>query len=267
MARVNGELRDGELRLSRDGNSARRVFQVSELTGAASHRMYLATQASGIPRVGDAHPALTTLRCSDVTARPTSDPAWATVDAIYSIPSGIAGGADGLGSITTSLQSDLITQETTFDANGQTIVTAYTFVTSGGTEIVAGTIRPAAATVSTIRRVHRVEVQRPTFSISFERVENVLPLSVARTYSGTVNAGTFQGETSAKWLCNVEATQAGGGLFRVRYLFTLNRDTWRARVTHSSGGEIPDDVTTANGVATYDVYPLRNFNGLGLPGI
>ena len=172
MARVIADLLDGEFRLSRDGDTARRVFHVAELSGAAEGRLHAATQAAGIPRVGDTHPAHPGLSVLDVAARPGGDPTMALVDVQYGIPSGLAGGAGGLGDVDVSIQSDLVTRETIRDINGNFIRTAYVYTvrydSSTGVQYLDATLAPASIANSVMPSRSRVLplVRAVTISLS-----------------------------------------------------------------------------------------------------
>ena len=112
-----------------------------------------------------------------------------------------------------------------------------------------------------------MEVQRPTFSVQYSRLEASPPLNVARTYAGKVNANGFLNEPADRWLCNIESSQVRADQHRVRYTFTLNQSGWQARITHNSAGIIPVEASTANGIETVQVYNRVNFGALRLPAI
>ncbi len=259
MARVIADMIDGDVRLDGGGATVRRIFHVRELGGAASGRLLAAAQASGIPRVGDAHPILGgTVRVSEVNARATGDPAMAMVEVVYAPPSTVIG-RDGQG-VEVQIVSDLITEETIYDVNGVLMATSYTVKLQLSSF-------PGSWGSLTTQQVHRVEVQRPTFALVFSRIEPRAPRQLAALYAGTVNQGRFQGEDVDKWLCNVESSQESASAHRVRYSFTLNRRGWQAVITHQSNGIIPTNVSSTNGVRTEQVYERRDFNALGLPGL
>ena len=257
MARVIADLIDGEVRYSAQGNSVRRLFQVSELSGAASNRLAQAARASGIPQVGQAHPSVPGIVVQDVRASATSDPTVATVDVSYGVPSTTTSAIGGRG-IEISIVADLYTEETIIDVNGNRIETTYfgTSASGGG-----------SFSTSVTRQAHRIEVQRPTFSVQFSRLESAPPLDLARFYSGRVNNGAFLNEPADRWLCNVESSQESDRVHRVRYTFTLNTIGWQAQITHSTNGIIPTDLSSANGIRTAQVYHRANFGALRLPSI
>jgi len=255
MARVTADLIDGEVRRSALGDSVRRLFQVRELAGAPAARLVAATTASGVPRVGDPHPALPAVLVSDVRAAASRDPTIAIVEVSYAVPSGVA--SAGGGEVDIAIVSDLITEETITDVDGRTISTSY-FSTSasGGTN---------TSTFTT--QVHRIEVQRPTFAVVFSRVESRPPLSKARAYAGTVNASAYLDEPTDRWLCNIESSQESASAHRVRYSFTLNPKGWQAQVVHVNDGLVPADVKAVNGIEDVQVYVRTNFAALRLPRI
>jgi hypothetical protein len=258
--RVIPDIVEGEFRLADTGPTARRVFLVTELAGASFARLASAAQAGGLPRVGEAHPVRGDMRVLDVTARAEGgDPGRALVDVQYGTPS-TSGGGVGTGGVEISLQSDLITEETITDIEGNFIRTSYSFS-------VTLSSLPGGSQRSTSIKTHRVEVQRPTFSLIFQRQESRAPLALAQQFAGTVNTGMFQGLQRDRWLLNIESSQDGDGRHLVRYAFTLNRNGWQARVTHQENGLIPDDISQTTGRRIYQVYPRANFNRLGLPAV
>lgn len=264
--RVIADTLGGEVRLAASGDQVRRLFQVHELTGAPPTRLAAAARAPGVPRLGDAHPALPAVVVNDVRASATSDPSIAQVEVTYAVPTASAAGA-GRDAVEIAVQSDLITEETVRDLAGNLILTSYTSTIrlSGttGTGFVPTT--PGVVGTLTDRQVHRVEVQRPTFSVSYARLERRAPLARAFSFAGTVNTRGFLGRDADQWLCNVESTQEADRRHRVRYTFVFNPNGWQARVTHTANGVIPNDVRTFNGEGVYQVYPRRDFRTLGLP--
>jgi len=256
MARVIPDLIDGDVSLSINGNSVRRLFQVQELTGAASGRLVSAASASGVPRVGDAHPSLGGVRVTDVRASAASDPTVATVEVTYGIAQGTTTGVN-TSAIEVSIVSDLYSEETIKDVNGRTITTRYFSSTASN-----GSFSSTLAT-----QVHRIEVQRPTFTVQYSRIESRPAFASARAYSGRVNGGQFLGEPADRWLCNIESYQDNQSAHRVRYSFTLNETGWQATIAHQTNGIIPAPVGTQNGIENVQVYNRANFSALRLPSL
>lgn len=246
---------DGEVRLSSQGNSVRRLYQVRELTGAAAQRLHQAAIASGIPRVGESHPSLPGVQVTDVRASATTDPAFATVEVTYGVPGASATGATEAAEV--SIVADLYTEETVEDVNGNRIETTFFSTTAAG----------ANFSTSVETQAHRIEVQRPTISVQFSRIEAAPPLDIARTYAGRVNAGTFLNEARDKWLCNIDSSQVSATQHRVRYTFTLNQGGWQAKITHNTAGIIPATASVVNGIRTAQVYERASFAALRLPSI
>jgi len=256
MARVIPDLIDGEVRLSTQGDSVRRLFKVEELSGAAAGRLAQAVRASGIPTIGAAHPALPGVRATDVRASATNDPRVAIVEVTYAIPSTSSSATTGGTSV--SIVADLYTEETTSDINGNRIVTTFFSTSSSG-------FGSFSSSVST--QAHRIEVQRPTFSVQYSRTEGAAPLNLARFYAGRVNSGAFLGEAADRWLCNIDSSQESANSHRVRYTFTLNQSGWQAVIEHNSAGIIPASANAVNGIQTAQVYRRANFSALRLPPI
>lgn len=245
MARATPDRLTGEFRRSTDGDSARRVFQVSELTGAAGARLAQAVDTSAIPRIGSVHPYVAGLSVTRVTARATSDPSIAIVDVDYAqIGAAAAGGT----ATDIAIQSDFISEVTVRDINGVLMRTAY--AVSGGFQV----------------QTHRVSVERPTFSLVFSRIEAAVPLAKVLAFSGKVNAGRFQGQPADTFLCRIGSNQTNGG-HRVSYTFTHNAKGWQADLTHQVDGVIPTNVSPINGESTAQVYERADFGRLALPSL
>lgn len=254
MATTRLDLIGGEYRIAGRGRELRRLGVVSGLTGTAAARFAEAERASGMPRLGDRHPSLPDLSVVDIKISPprADDTGRMEVEITYA---DVQGSGDAVGDVTVSVRSELLTEETIRDINGDLIGTRYSV-----------NINNPTFTLNTVQEiVQRVEVQRPTFALDFTRIETRSGLEAALKLSGSVNRGTFQRQPSHTWLCAVDSDQLDATRHRVRYAFTYNAKTWRAEIKHTSGGLIPTDVTVVNGISFVDVYPLVDFGGLGLP--
>jgi len=265
--RVQADIVDGEVLRTREGTRARRVFRVTELTGPGEQRLSLAASAPGVPQVGTAHRHEPGIFVSELRARfAGADPSIALVDVTYAPPDGAAASGAGTGGWLVEIQSDLLTEETVRDVQGRLMGTAYSQrlqLTSGGG---IGGAAPTFGSV-TSRFTHRVEVQRPTWSLVFSRDLGAFPLAQARAFAGKVNAGTFQREPVDTWLCAVSSAQQPSGAHRVRFTFTFNASGWQPELTHREAGVIPADVRFGNGLNRVQVYARADFNALGLPQV
>jgi len=262
MSRVIADILEGQFQSSVKGDSARRVFQVSELGGAAAGRLVQAGLASGIPQKGEAHPARAGIQVLDVTARATNDPTIALVDVNYGVPDA-DDAARTSGQADVQVTTSLITETTTRDILGNFLRTTWTvriYSTDAGDP--EGTRRVQNATQT--GAIHTVEVQVPSYSVRFTRWETRAALAQARIYSGTTNSSAFLDAGQDYWLCSVSSTQQAPNEHRVTYEFTYNRRTWKSIITHEVDGVIPEDLT-ADGISVQQVYPRANFNRLQLP--
>ena len=264
MSRVIPDILEGQVQLSVKGDTATRTFQVTELRGAPFARLTNAAQASGIPRKGDAHPALPGISVLDIVARPTRDPQVALVDVNYGVPD-----ADDAGRISgqadVQITTSLINETTTRDIDGNFLRTTWTlriYTTDPGDP--EGARRVQEGTKS--GAIHTVEVQVPTYTVRFTRWESEPALQRARQYSGRTNSGVWLGSSADYWLCAVSSTQQSPGEHRVTYDFTYNRRSWKSIIVHQDNGVIPEDLT-ADGISVQQVYPTANFSRLGLPRI
>ena len=246
----------GTVRQDGTGIRATRVFRVTGIRTAADYHMLIPLTLTGIPSVGDKHPRRSDIAVLDrEVALDVQDPNGVTVTINYGPPDASAASAR-VGDIKRSLRTELIQEETIEDINGTRISTTYVsrFVAGGGV---------TSVTVAT--ESHRIEVQRPSFSLVWDRIERELPIARAFDFNGTVNSRPWAGKEADTWLMNIEATQDNDARFRVSYVATYNANTWQATINHQVNGVVPFDVSERNGIETYQVYPTADFNKLKLP--
>lgn len=251
--KLGGNVDDGP-----EGITGTHLFLVTGLSSAPGAHFYDALKQSGLPRRGDPHPTEAGLFCYRRRVRlgGTSDPEETIVECLFGPPDRLdAGGAAAVGTVRRSLRAELVTEETIRDVNGDLMQTTYVSrLAAGG----AG----SSVSVSTIS--HRVAVQRPTFSLVFQRVESSLPINRAFRFAGKTNSSTYRGKPRDAWLCNIESEDQGDGTFDTTYTVTLNdsRQGWQALIRHSINGQVPIDIATGRGEEIRQVYGRENFGAL-----
>lgn len=262
MSQVFPDVPEGEVRLLKTGDQIIRVFKVVGLGGAASHILVDATRVSGMPRLGDAHPALPAARVTQIAARPGTTVGVVMVDVSYASTQPAAGAAT-VGGWTWDLAQSFITEQTIRNVSGGFLRTSFSFVQST-TDAGDGTQRWITTTGE---RRHRAEVQRPTISLRFHQNTASFSLAQALRYKGAVNGGTFQGQPADRWLCSVNATGQEDGTHRVTFEFAFKDDGWQPEFFYSDNGVIPEGVTDSNGISTAQLYRRADFNAIGLPRV
>jgi len=154
---------------------------------------------------------------------------------------------EGGGSIT--FTADTVTEKTTTDIRGRKLRTEYYNLASFG-----------------ITRInHEADVDRPLWTVQIKKELKFLPRNFALTYTGAVNSRQWSGFPARTWLCrNIGASEKAGGRYDVEWLFSYNPKTWRLFTNTKIDGLIPADVRTGNGTEVWDVYPLKDFNAMGV---
>lgn len=233
------------------------TFTVSGMAGNPASRPVDAAASSGIPRWNAPHPTKPNLRVVSYRSTPVAgQPGTFNVVVRYRVPTSSAGDVAGDATISVSTQS--ISEETVHDINGNLMVLQYI------SRIVTGI---GGSSVSRTTQVHRIQVQRPTFAVSFSRRETVNAFATALRFSGRVNLRTWQGQPRASWLMNVSSSDNGDGTHRFTYTAVHNPKTWRAEIRVSVNGRLPDTATVGNGIEFRDVYELADFSQLALPRV
>ena len=246
------------------GYSATRVFLVTAVTGAASGRLLAAINATGIPQIGDAHPAVSSIRCSLRSAEAAgADNSTFRVTCQYTTPTYTTGGVDDPAQI--SIGSVAQDGQTTNDKDGNAIMIGPFDYTKG------------AETVTMPQQSGLVSRMYPSPSVSFQRRVTSMDqlVSEATTYVGKINSVAFNlnnggtvviGAGSA--LCTrISGVSSDGGVtFDVTYDFQV-RDSWKADVVYidQATGLPHAEATDANtGRKSVDIYETANFNDMGL---
>jgi len=249
----------GSLTRTVDGYQVERVYIVDDVQGTPETRLYNAMATSGVPQYGDPHPILPDVLVTNINARLVSSktPNQVSVNVSYSIPDSEDTPADEgeLASGVPVISAALTSEDTGFDINGEFLKVSFTTRFSGG-----GFTRT--------NRYEQVSVQRPQMRVTLTRTEPEIPKTRIAEFLGTINSQPWSGFPEQTWLCSsIDVDQEKTG-FEVKYSFVYRPGTWKAVITigipENVIDDFPPDVTSGNGFGIFDVYPVKDFNTLGL---
>lgn len=252
---------------TQDGKKVTEKYRISfaELTGASDQaKLDSALAIAGVPALGGASVLGGGVVC---VSRTVSNVSGTVVDVVcqFEIPSDDSDNAllDTTGVV--RFRSGLVADQTYLDAAGD-----YMFITYNGTvndfwpdEFFAG-----AGLFINNQQLVQAEVMRPQwgFDIS-KRVTFALALSHAKAYIGRVNETTWSALDPRTVLCtDVEVDVITSQEIRVKYGFEYRPETWDFTAVFKAWGRPPENIDTppGNGTGTFVVYPVADFNNLGV---
>lgn len=234
-------------RLSADGFEADRVATVSGLSGDAADRLRAAVEAAGIPRIGDAHPTITSLYAQRLDVVP--DGATAAVVTIHYRSRAAEMGQPPV----VEVGSSVVQTTTDTDDTGERVTVSYS---------------PTGETADTKTQGARLSVMAPQTTLRFARTEDANPLAKARSFVGTINRTAVFDSDAGTWLCTAIGGRStgGGGAYEVTYEFQYQDQGWQptASYTDPQTNRPPSDVVDGLGVKTVHIYREKEFKELGL---
>lgn len=248
MAQVRMDRIEGAAyRLSADGIEADRVATVSGLSGHAADRLRAALEASGVPRIGEAHPTIPNLYAQSLHGAPDG-PTAAVVTVRYRSRAAETGQAPLI-----EVGASVVQTTTDTDEAGDRITVSYS---------------PTGQDADTKTQGARLSVLAPQTTLRFTRTEDTDPLAKARSFVGTVNRTTVFDSAPGSWLCTAITGRSvgGGGAYEVTYEFQYESQGWQPSATYidPQTNRPPSDVVAGVGVKTVRIYPEREFKELGL---
>lgn len=270
MGAILNRIERGSVRRDADGWVVEEHAYVDDVGGNDRARMYNATNAPGLPRYGSAHPSVPGVFLASIDVRPEagSNSQFAVV-LTYRRPgqNGTAPLNPGarFGPATIALSSDVADEEVLKDVDGNRLIVKF----SGSytrLQWVAGELLQFSTSVPYAFGQHTAVVSRPQLVVRVSRFERDRPTTVARQVTGAVNRTRWDEFAPRTLLCtSVDASLADDG-YQVSYIFRYNPETWRFRALINLGGGAnpPPEATIGNGIEEYDVYPLYDYNSLGL---
>lgn len=239
-----------------------RIATVSGLTSTGHAMLDEAVLTSGVPRIGDVHPTITIAFCYElIPVALSNDSAKITIrykqdDFLVSgLPDALVPQYN-----TVEVGATLSQIETSFDRLGNRISVSYTYPADH--ETWPSTEKSSSKTVPMLFPDHTISVRKQEF---------VNPSLKALDYVGFVNDGPWiLAKTSVvgQWLCTaLTGTSNDGRLtWDVSYAFQYRPDTWAALAQYidPQTGEPPADLVLDTGYKFVELYPLANFDLLGL---
>ena len=239
MSTVADLIEESRLEYTEAGYRVDRRFLVDGISGSADARLYLALNASGVPRVGDFHPVIPGLRVSRVSVVPIAP---SQMDVTVEYAAGPAGQSEQdtteSGGWSYEWSTSSATEQTWRDASG-TIMYSFVFGVS-----------------SVTTTVYSAEVIRPRQQLRAKRTDGAFTRRQLLAYAGRVNISTWNGYPPRTWLCSgLSGTEADGYSLE----FSYNESVWDFETTqyfNTSGAPLPTN--------TYVVYPQADFSPLGI---
>ena len=234
-------------RLGTEGVEADRVATVSGLNGHAADRLRAALAASGLPRVGEAHPTIPALYAQSLHAAPDG-PTAAVVTIRYRSRAAGAGQVPSL-----EVGSSVVQTTTDSDEAGERVTVSYS---------------PTGAATDLKSQGARLSVFAPQTTLRFTRTEDASPLTKARAYVGTINRSAVFDSAPGTWLCTAITGRSvdGAGTSEVTYEFQYEAQGWQPKATYidPQTNRPPFDLVAGLGAKTVRVYRECEFKLLGL---
>lgn len=237
-----------------------RTATVEGLSSSGQQQLVDAIEADGMPAIDDAHPSVSALRLAEM-APEALGPGKAKVRLVYKRLAGsevLIPGGGGDVKPTIEVGTTLQQVEANKDIAGNLISVTYN-----------GTKKPPGDLATQIGTYSRLQ---PQTSITIKRREWASPLSKSRTYVGTTNSQSWEGDPSAEantWLCTaiIGTSSDGGAHYEVSYAFqhcgATETGTWDVNVYwRGSDGKIPSDIEPGTGIVLVSVYGQLDFDNL-----
>lgn len=245
---------------TREGVEIRETWQVSGLSGSRQARVAQAMNAPGLPRLGAGYAGqpgaelesidLMTLAGTNDTAEleltwrtPNADSAQRTVG--------------GVKVLDVEFFATTITERRNTDAAGAPMINRFRGPIWLADESFWG--------VTNLAESVEADILAPQFGVRIRHERAELPKRLATELIGSVNADRWSGYAPATWLCTGLATDNRGGGPWVSVFEALYRPQgWRYVHAVRFDNQVPENAVPGNGIATFDVYPRRNWLSSGL---
>lgn len=266
-ARVVGR---GGLRETAEGYRQTEVWRVTEVGGNASRRFLDAAEASGVPRMGDPHPAVPGLRVIERDVSPASGGTAAfDVRIVYARPSAdqSVDRTQPYGPASWRISARTTREETNRDARGELMRVYYQgYPILELLDLDNQTVDTSRSGVKYLAgRLHVESVDRPILFLEASRWERDNPEQRLRQHHGAINLEQWRGYAPGQvLLSDVGSDEDPSGGYRVTYGFAVNPDTWRVRTAIEIYQQVPQDATLGNGIFEFDVYRRVPFSTLAL---
>ena len=283
MAVISDIIEGCEAVISKSGWEITRTFIVSELTAAGSAMLYEAVNTTGIPKYGDAHPAITTAYCRELRPQMLTHNSVKIVALYreYDI------NANYEYSVISSAQE--VEQTFHFDASDQSTTTIDNEVVyqypadypnpDYRNQTARKILKSPIWTWQPVISISRFELYTITADIQ-SGFNRGLPLSYVNSYEVfSMRAAHYTGHinkenwllkpqaSAGSWMCSglTAVKQPDNITFKVSYEFKLNPFRWNKELAFidPNSGEIPSDITET-GKYTVRTALYADFNDLEL---
>lgn len=237
-----------------DGISVTDVFLVTDITGDITSRASRARFVGGIPRRGDKHPSIQGLFADSISVRPI-DVSQFKIFVSYT-PEGDETDPNGGSFEGWTILND---KETTFDKDGNLLLTAYTYP-EGDENGRAGKIEVQSGVVT---------IPDASLGLRFTRRETNISLYQGLEFAGKVNRYAWNGFAPRAVLFlgrrfNTVAFTETGIEWSVSYEFQVAVHSKFITFKDPEKNEIPADLSPDTGYFYAEVIPDADFSPLGL---
>jgi len=245
----------------RKGWTFDRQATVTGVIGNGYEKIINAANADGMPEMGSPHPhpdlynvLLQDKQCTSIS----NDIVTLTLK--YRAPDVFIPTGDD---VVINVGSSLSQTETNLDANGNVLFTSYTYPADYERNVqMRGVTEDQPGIISKLI---------PQTTQQYVRLEEDSPLALSNTYVGAINSVFFAGGAPKTWMCTGITGNSvdGGDTWSVTYSFQFKVDTWDTQLIYinpdtSKPPPFLTPAAIAAGVKSYQIYPLLDFNQLGL---
>lgn len=245
MATVHLDIITSTISEDENGFRAERHAIVEGVTGAADTRLYNAINDPGLPSIGDAYPAISTITLQEKNAEAISDDSanFSVTLVYYDDP----GSTTSESTATVRAYGTTAEEEQDEDINGDRLHFYINLSTANG--ITSSSPFTAA-------------VERPRLSFDFEYTANAYPYNDIKNYLGKVNNAPWNGYAAKSLLCtSISADEeSSGNSYRVRYTFAHREATWQfLAAVKEPGMDLPATAHATKPDSEVDLYAAAKY--------
>lgn len=213
------------------------------------------TTGERMPQYGDPHPSIPGIICLSRTARAREGLCEVIID--YGVPDFILQPPSDVSPPQIEVGATVVEVETNLGIDGLPLTATYS------PPLAPGEVGPPIPVTKTTP----VRKQIPSVYFRFRRRETQSPGDKAKRFVGTMNSTVIFDDPPKFWLCTgITGTSNDFGVsYDVTYEFLRNEDSWDAVVAwFDDNGQIPSDVSFANGMARHVIYRSEDFYALNI---
>ena len=252
MADIDRILNGEQIREDKSGFEAT-IRQLVIETGAAVDGACNAHNDPGTYAIGDAHPCIAGIVCTDKVTRPHDrDNTHFWVDYIFRAPESERTAAGAF-----SMAGSLAEFESTRDRDGNQVVLTHTYDATYKDPILAGQTR---------NQVAEFQVAKPTLLLRWSRIQDLFATAWAnRAVLGTVNDAAQWGFAAELLLCTRMEIEETGQKWREIFEFQTTGQPWTVPVVFRQEDDgRPVENPAVGAEADVNVYAAYNYALLGL---